>query len=59
LWIAANSPGWFSNIPFIENVPAYFLQGTFDVLDLVSIAVGAVAAYLTLVAIMGKPRDVC
>jgi hypothetical protein len=37
----------FAEIPFIENIPNYFIAGTFDVLDLLSIAVGAIAAYLT------------
>ena len=41
-------PGWFSGIPVLENVSNYFLSGTFDVLDIVSIAAGALTAYLTI-----------
>jgi hypothetical protein len=40
-------PAWFSGIPILENTSRYFMFGTFDVLDILSIAVGAVAAYLT------------
>ena len=41
-------PDWFSGIPFLENTKMYFLRGTFDVLDLVAIALGTVAAYFFL-----------
>ena len=41
-------PGWFSNIPFLENTASYFLNGTFDILDLASITLGTIAAYLTI-----------
>lgn len=41
-------PGWFSGIPFLENTQIYFLRGTFDVLDLVAVALGTVAAYFFL-----------
>jgi hypothetical protein len=41
-------PDWFSGIPFLENSKIYFLRGTFDVLDLVAIALGTVAAYFLL-----------
>lgn len=47
-WIAAHSPDWFNNIPFLGNTRNYFLSGTFDRLDLLSIALGAIAAYLTI-----------
>jgi len=46
--LAQGFPTAFNNIPFIENIPNYFIYGTFDVLDLVSIAVGASFAYLTI-----------
>ena len=46
--IAAHVPGWFMAVPLLENTAAYFLRGTFDVIDLVSIAAGALAAYLTI-----------
>jgi len=48
-WIANYTPEWFHGIPFLENTAAYFLAGTFDVLDLCSIAAGTLAAYLTIV----------
>ncbi len=46
--IAGAVPDWFAGIPFLENTSAYFLAGTFDVLDLYSIAAGALAAYVTI-----------
>lgn len=47
-WIAGHVPSWFTGIPFLENTSAYFSHGTFDYLDLISIAVGTLLAYLTL-----------
>ncbi len=47
-------PGWFERIPILQQVEACFLWGTFDTWDLLSIAVGAAAAYL--VAIYMAPR---
>ena len=41
-------PDWFSGIPFLERAKMYFLRETFDVLDLVAIALGTVAAYFFL-----------
>jgi len=32
-------------VPVMENIPAYFLKGTFDYLDLLAISAGAVAAW--------------
>jgi len=46
-WIALHTPGWFTGIPFLENTSNYFLFGTFDVVDLLSIAAGTIAAYIT------------
>lgn len=46
-WLAEHMPGWFDGIPFLENSADYFLHGTFDVLDLLSIAAGTLAACLT------------
>ena len=51
-WIAAHTPDWFASIPFLENTANYFLFGTFDALDLLSIAEGALAAYITILLIM-------
>ena len=47
-WIAEHVPAWFIGIPFLENTAAYFLAGTFDILDIISIAMGTVTAYLTI-----------
>jgi len=53
-WIAQHIPDWFSGVPFLENTASYFLFGTFDVLDLLSIAAGTVAAYVTIRISSGK-----
>lgn len=47
-WIAGHVPGWFAGVPFLENTSAYFINGTFDSLDLVSIAAGTVTAFLVI-----------
>jgi len=41
-------PDWFSDIPFLENTRNYFMRGSFDWYDLVSIAIGSLAAYFIL-----------
>jgi hypothetical protein len=46
--IAAAVPGWFAQIPLLDNTTAYFRFGTFDPLDLAAITVGALAAWLTI-----------
>ena len=48
-------PDWFAGIPFLENTENYFLQGTFDFIDLAAIAFGTVIAYFALLA-TGKMR---
>jgi len=40
-------PVWFSSIPILENVGAYFQHGTYDPMDLLATLAGAVAAYAT------------
>ncbi len=47
--ITAALPAWFEAVPFLENTGPYFTRGTFDPLDFIAIAVGAVAAYFTIV----------
>lgn len=47
-WIAQHLPGWFSTIPILDNTASYFLSGTFDMLDLLSIAAGSISAYITI-----------
>jgi len=50
-------PDWFAGIPFLENTENYFLQGTFDFLDLAAIALGTVIAYFALLITgIGKRR---
>ena len=48
-------PHWFPGIPFLENTEAYFLQETFDTIDLAAIAFGTLIAYFSLFVI-GKRR---
>lgn len=57
--IAAIIPNWFEGKIFLENTAAYFLNGTFDLLDIVSIALGSVVAYLVLQAsrVQGEGYD--
>lgn len=48
LWPSRIIPDWFVGIPFLENSKNYFLKGTFDLIDLIAIIIGAVVAYLFL-----------
>ena len=48
-WIAGHVPEWFQKIPFLENTASYFQSGTFDIIDILSIAAGTLCAYLTIV----------
>ena len=41
-------PSWLEGIPVLESTKNYFLQGTFDPIDLVGTALGATTAYLIL-----------
>ena len=52
--IAGIVPTWFNDWPFLENVSAYFINGTFDYRDLVSITVGTFAAFFTIQTIYRK-----
>ena len=42
-------PDWFSDFVFLENTRDYFLHGRFDSLDLLSIALGSLTAYIILI----------
>jgi hypothetical protein len=53
-YLSGVMPGWFNGIPFLENTTNYFVYGTFDSLDILSIALGTVAAYATVVIINKK-----
>ena len=43
--IAASLPSWFERLPLLEITSDYFIRGTYDALDVVSIALGAIIAY--------------
>ena len=46
-----NLPNWFDGIPILEAVKPYFIRGTFDYIDLISIVLGTIAAYIVLIKI--------
>ena len=54
-WSTSIIPNWFAGIPLLENTKNYFLQGTFDFIDLAAIAFGTAMAYYALLA-TGKKR---
>jgi len=39
-------PDWFESMPILKHAKGYFLSGTFDVWDVLSIVVGAIAAFI-------------
>ena len=43
--IAAAVPSLFESVPVLQITADYFIRGTYDALDIVSIALGAVIAY--------------
>ena len=47
-WSSSIIPNWFAGVPFLENTENYFLQGTFDFIDLAAIAFGTLIAYFVL-----------
>ena len=47
-WVAGLIPPWFQHIPILEKTEGYFVHGTFDPVDMLSIAVGAMVAYLVI-----------
>ena len=53
-WSEALVPRWFDSLPVLENARSFFRTGTFDPLDLVAAAVGAVVAYVALLATMER-----
>lgn len=55
-WVAQFIPRWFQRLPILEQADAYFLSGTYDTWDLVSIAVGAAAAYV--ITVFEIPKDI-
>ncbi|MBW1919236.1 MAG: hypothetical protein JRI81_03305 [Deltaproteobacteria bacterium] len=47
-------PEWFNKVPVLENAGPFFKGGTFDLQDVVAVAVGTVAAYFVLTKTMKK-----
>jgi len=54
LWSSSLVPDWFAEIPFLETSKSYFLQGTFDFIDMAAIALGSIAAYFVLLGTMER-----
>jgi len=52
--IAAAVPAWFARVPILDNTAAYFLNGTFDPLDMLSIVLGTIAACVTILPTRDK-----
>ena len=50
-WLSSFIPEWFQGLPFLEVTSSYFTSGTYDVLDIISILLGAFTAYLTILFI--------
>ncbi len=48
LALATATPPWFAGLPILNKTDSYFLHGTFDPLDIVAIALGALTAYLVI-----------
>jgi hypothetical protein len=46
-WISNVIPAWFEQIPLLGITDNYFLQGTFDPLDMLAIVIAAVSTLLT------------
>ena len=57
-WPSRIIPDWFTSIPFLENTDNYFLQGTFDFIDLAAIAFGTIIAYFVLLTTNKSKRRV-
>ncbi|HFE32524.1 MAG TPA: hypothetical protein ENJ17_04345 [Gammaproteobacteria bacterium] len=49
-WLARHVPAWFQHVPVLDNTASYFLHGRFDPLDLLSIVLGAAAAFVLILA---------
>ena len=49
-WSLKMIPDWFAGLPLLENTVGFFLQGTFDFIDLAAITLGSTIAYFALLA---------
>jgi len=47
-WLSSLIPQWFEHLPVLDRTASYFVYGTFDPLDILAIALGALAAYLVI-----------
>ncbi len=47
-WLQPFIPQWFDYLPILDQTGSFFGNGTFDVFDLISIALGAVTAYFVI-----------
>jgi hypothetical protein len=50
-------PNWFEGMFILQNMRNYFLNGTFDFLDLLASSIGAMAAYWVLVKTRQERRE--
>lgn len=55
-WSVKMIPGWFDTIPFLENTKSYFIHGTFDLIDVAAIVLGATTAYFILITTMERGK---
>ena len=51
-------PDWFEGIPFLENTKDYFQKGTFDMVDLVAIAVDTAVTYFVMIFTASKRKKI-
>ena len=54
--LAAGIPRWLDGMPILGRADSYFLHGTFDIWDLLSIALGAAAAHFVIRCTAPKER---
>jgi hypothetical protein len=54
--LAQHVPLWFSHIPVLDNLASYLRKGTFDVFDLVAIALGSTTAFIIGELLAGKTK---
>ncbi len=47
-------PRWFDPLPILQNTRSIFRTRTFDPLVMLAVSVGAIAAYLTLLATLER-----
>lgn len=56
-WAENLIPQWFDSLPVLESARSFFRSGTFDPLDLVAMAFGALAAYAFLLITVERRRS--